>query len=51
MTLREMLAEIERRLIEEALAQTSWNRSKAAALLGISRRVLFDKIQLYHLRP
>jgi two-component system response regulator AtoC len=49
MSLREIMARIERRLIEEALAQTGWNRSKAAALLGISRRVLFDKIQQYGL--
>jgi DNA-binding NtrC family response regulator len=49
MSLRDILSQIERRLIEEALAQTGWNRSKAATLLGISRRVLFDKIQQYGL--
>jgi two-component system, NtrC family, response regulator AtoC len=48
-SLKEILSQIERRLIEEALVQTSWNRSKAAALLGISRRALFDKIQQYRL--
>ncbi len=49
--LKEILAETERRVIDEALAQTRWNRTKAAELLGISRRQLFDKIQEYGLQP
>ncbi len=47
--LKEILAETERRVIDEALTQTRWNRTKAADLLGISRRQLFDKIQEYGL--
>jgi transcriptional regulator with GAF, ATPase, and Fis domain len=49
MSLRDVLSQIERRLIEEALTQTGWNRSQAARILGISRRVLFDKIQQFGL--
>ncbi len=47
--LKEILAETERRVIGEALAQTGWNRTRAAELMGISRRQLFDKIQEYGL--
>jgi DNA-binding NtrC family response regulator len=50
MSLKEMLAETERRAILHALEQTSWNRTKASKLLGISRRQLFDKIHQYDLR-
>jgi two-component system response regulator AtoC len=45
MSLKELVAETERRAIQHALEQTSWNRTQAARLLGISRRQLFDKIQ------
>jgi DNA-binding NtrC family response regulator len=50
MSLREMLAETERRAIAHALEQTDWNRTKASKLLGISRRQLFDKIRQYGLQ-
>ncbi len=49
--LKEIVAETERRAIQHALAQTGWNRTQAARLLGISRRQLFDKIQQYGLEP
>jgi two-component system, NtrC family, response regulator AtoC len=49
LNLRAALAETERRLIRQALEQTSWNRTQAARLLNISRRQLFDKIRLYGL--
>ena len=49
LALKEILAETERRVIAEALAQTGWNRTKAAELMGVSRRQLFDKIQEYGL--
>jgi two-component system, NtrC family, response regulator AtoC len=48
--LREILAETERRVILQALNQESWNRTRTAEALGISRRQLFDKIQQYGLR-
>ncbi len=39
----------EERLIREALEQTGWNRSRAAALLGIHRATLYRKMEKYHL--
>ncbi|HUE16162.1 MAG TPA: sigma-54 dependent transcriptional regulator [Planctomycetaceae bacterium] len=48
--LRDILAETERRVIAQALEHEGWNRTRAAQLLGISRRQLFDKIQQYGLR-
>ncbi|HZZ82631.1 MAG TPA: sigma-54 dependent transcriptional regulator [Gemmataceae bacterium] len=50
LSLKEMLAETERRAIQHALEQTGWNRTKASQLLGISRRQLFDKIRQYGLQ-
>jgi two-component system response regulator AtoC len=47
--LRDVLAETERRIIRQALDQEKWNRTRAARLLGISRRQLFDKIRQYDL--
>jgi len=49
MGLKELMADTERRAILHALEQTSWNRTKASHLLGISRRQLFDKIHQYGL--
>jgi DNA-binding NtrC family response regulator len=49
LALKEILAETERRVIREALEQEEWNRTRAARVLGISRRQLFDKIQQYGL--
>lgn len=49
MSLKDLVAETERRAIQHALEQTGWNRTQAARLLGISRRQLFDKIQQYGL--
>jgi two-component system, NtrC family, response regulator AtoC len=50
MGLKEILAETERRVIRQALEQENWNRTRAARLLGISRRQLFDKIRDYGLQ-
>jgi DNA-binding NtrC family response regulator len=50
MSLKDLVAETERRAIRHALAQTGWNRTQAARLLGISRRQLFDKIHQYGLQ-
>ncbi len=47
--LKDILAETERRVIQQALDHTKWNRTQTARLLGISRRQLFDKIRQYGL--
>ena len=49
LTLKEILAATERRVIAEALEQAGWSRTRAAQLLGVSRRQLYDKIQQYDL--
>jgi DNA-binding NtrC family response regulator len=38
-------------VILQAVEQEAWNRTRAARVLGISRRQLFDKIQQYGLQP
>ena len=43
------VAKLERRLIERALAATGGNRSKAAELLKINRRLLYDKLREFGL--
>lgn len=43
------LKEGEKRLIEEVLKLTKWNRSKAAEILGVSRPRLRRKIDEYHI--
>ncbi len=43
--LPEMTKQMERDLIARALTETNWNRSKAAELLGISRKALYRKIK------
>lgn len=35
--------------IAQALEKTSWNKSRAAHLLGINRRTIYRKIKAYHL--
>lgn len=39
----------ERQTILEALGKTSWNKTKAADLLGISRRTMYRKINEYNI--
>jgi len=43
------LSRVEKRLMEKALEVSKWNRSKAAAMLGISYKSLLNKIKEYHL--
>ena len=45
LSLKAILGETERRVIQQALDENDWNRTKAAKALGISRRQLFDKIR------
>lgn len=41
------LAELEKSLVERALRQAEGNKSKAAELLGIHRRLLYEKMRAY----
>ncbi|ACY17822.1 sigma-54-dependent transcriptional regulator [Haliangium ochraceum] len=43
--LRSAIEDVERRLIEEALDRTGGNRTEAAALLGVNRTTLVEKIR------
>jgi DNA-binding NtrC family response regulator/pSer/pThr/pTyr-binding forkhead associated (FHA) protein len=44
------LNDLERRQIEKALKMTAGNKSKAAAMLGIDRTTLYDKLRKYGLQ-
>jgi two-component system, NtrC family, response regulator AtoC len=44
-TLVDRVAEFEREIILNALIQNDWNKTRTAAALGITRRILSDKIQ------
>ena len=46
---RRINEEAERQIILDALGQTNWNRTAAAQRLKISRKTLFNKMQLYGL--
>jgi len=43
------LGEIEKEMIQQALAVVNNNRSKAAELLGISRRAIYNKLNKYNI--
>lgn len=51
MPLRERVDETERKAIVAALEGTKWNQSRAARVLGISRRALIYKMERYGLKP
>jgi len=44
-TLKQALAEPERRIIREALEANNWNRNATAAALGINRTTLYKKMK------
>src|SRR5581483_10850295 len=45
------LEEVEAQVILATLNKTSWNKTQAAKILGITRRTLLDKIARYNLTP
>ena len=47
--LKEMLGEPEKELIVRTLQECHWNRKKAAALLGVNRTTLSNKMKKYNL--
>jgi len=50
-TLPAAIEEIEREMIVSALAETGWNKTKAAETLDVSRRTLIRKVDEYGLAP
>ena len=42
---------IERETIIKALDQSEWNKVKAAKLLNIGRKALYNKINKFHIEP
>jgi DNA-binding NtrC family response regulator len=48
--LREAVKELERKLIREALEKTRGNITRAAKLLDVSYKNLYDKIKEYNLK-
>lgn len=49
MSLKEILLEMEKQVILNALKENNWNRTVTAQQLGISRRTLYDKIKQHRL--
>ncbi|MCH8496664.1 MAG: sigma-54 dependent transcriptional regulator [Balneolales bacterium] len=49
-SLKEILQNVEKKAIMQALEKSDWNQTKAAALLQINRRQLFTKIKQYRLK-
>ena len=45
--IRSAVEKLERQMIRKALIQTDWNRTRAAALLGLPRKTLFRKMKKY----
>jgi PAS domain S-box-containing protein len=49
LSLRTAVEDLEKTAILKALEQTRWNRSRASAILGLSRRALFRKMKKFEL--
>jgi two-component system response regulator AtoC len=49
LSLRDQLAELERRIIARTLEAVAGNRARAARVLGLSRSSLFDRLKKYEL--
>ncbi len=47
--LPEAIAKIEREMIIKAIKKANGNKTKAAKMLGISRKSLFNKLRIYHI--
>jgi two-component system response regulator AtoC len=50
-SMKNILEDVEKQLILNALQQSDWNRTKAAKLLQIHRRLLFSKMLKYNINP
>jgi len=49
--LMKMVYDIEKKWIVTKLKETDWNQEKAAKLLGITRKMLTNRISKYHIKP
>jgi DNA-binding NtrC family response regulator len=45
------VAILEKRMIKDALAKSQWHRGKAAKLLNIDRKTLYQKMKKYEIAP
>jgi len=48
--MQKIMESVEKDLIKKGLHRTNWNKTKAAKLLGINRRLLYSKIDQYNLK-
>jgi DNA-binding NtrC family response regulator len=48
--LTKMVANLERKWILSKLKEADWNREKAATLLGVTRKMLTDRMRKYQIR-
>ena len=49
-TLKESVKELEKRLIKSAMDSSAGNKTRAAEMLGISYKNLFDKLKEYNIK-
>ena len=49
--LEKMVSDLEKKWIQTKLKESDWNQEKAAKLLGITRKMLTNRMAKYHLRP
>ncbi len=49
--LLKMVSDLERKWILSKLEEADWNQEKASKLLGITRKMLINRMNKYHLRP
>jgi DNA-binding NtrC family response regulator len=46
-----MVSELERKWIVSKLKESDWNQEKTARLLGITRKMLANRINKYNIKP
>jgi DNA-binding NtrC family response regulator len=49
--LMRVVENLEKKTILAKLKETNWNQGKTAKLLGITRKMLSNRINKYHLKP
>lgn len=49
--LMKMVSDLEKKWIVSKLKETDWNQEKTAKLLGITRKMLTNRINKYHIKP